>query len=824
MGTFWKDVQYAARVLLKSPGFTAIAVIAIALGVGANTAIFSVVNAVLLKPLSYKEPSQLVLIQHHYPKLDLKASVSAAGYAYYRDNVKSFSDVSAISGFSVNLTGEGEPERLAGMQVTANLFPALGAQAAEGRTFAAEENEEGRGKAVVLSDGFWRRRFAAQPVVGKLVTLNGEPYTIVGVMPATFQLGREFGGQQPDLWAPITFTPQQLDPNRSLTNEYLTVYGRMRPGVTVEQAQAEMEAVAADLRRQYMPNSDASNWTLLLTPLEEFVVGRIRTALWVLLGAVVFVLLIACANVANLTLARAAVRQREIAVRTALGASRWRVVRQLLTESLLLSLVGGGAGLLLAMWGVDLLLKLNENRIPRAAEIGLDSRVLLFTLGVSLLTGVIFGLAPAFQTSAVNLHETLKEGGRSGKVGVRRGVRDVLVIAEMAFAVVLLVGAGLLIRSFVQLQQVNPGFEPRGVLAMQLSLPPNKYADRAARAAFVRQMLERVRAVPGVKGAGTTTTLPMSGQNSSGSFRIEGQQTAPGVNNPHGSRWLASEDYFQTMRVPLVKGRYFEQRDTEAGGHVVVIDEALARKYWPDEDPVGKRITFESNPDPKDPDNINARLPIWREVVGVVGHVRNEGLEGESRAQYYVPFGSGNASSANLFVAVNTDGDPAALAPSVRGAITSVDRDLPLFRVMTMEKMVAESLTQRRFLMFLLGVFAALALALAVVGLYGVMSYAVTQRTHEIGLRMALGAQGRDVLRMVVGRGMALVGVGLAIGLAFAFALTRYMTSMLYGVSAVDPLTYAGIALLLGAVALLASYIPARRATKVDPMVALRYE
>src|SRR5215204_5105330 len=814
MKSLWQDVRYAARVLSKSKGFTAVAVIAIALGVGANTAIFSVVNAVLLRPLNYKEPGQLVLINHNYPKIDLKASVSSPGYAYYRDNAKSFSGVAALTGMNVNLTGEGEPERLQGMSITPNLFQTLGAQPAQGRVFTAEEGEVGKNKVVVLSDGFWRRRFAGLPVVGKTVMLNGEPYNVVGVMPPAFQFGREFGGQTPDLWSPIAFTPQQLDPSSGLTNEYLAVVARLKPGVGAGQAQAEMDSIAADLRRQYMPGADASNWGLLLTNYDEFVVGKIRTPLMILLGAVLFVLLIACANVANLMLARAAVRQKEIAVRTALGASRWRVVRQLLTESVLLSLAGGGVGLLLAMWGVDLLLRLNDNKIPRAAEIGLDRNVLLFTLGVSVLTGIIFGLAPAFQTSNVNLHDTLKEGGRSGRGGVRRGVRNALVIAEMAFAVILLVGAGLLIRSFVRLQQVNPGFEPRGVLAMQVSLPGSKYKEGTLRAAFDRQVLEVVRALPGVKSAATTTTLPMSGFNQSGSFQIEGRQIPPGESSPHGDRWMPSDDYFQTMGVPLVKGRFFDARDTADSPPVAIVSEALARKYWPGEEPVGKRITFNRIPNTQD--------PLWREIVGVVGHVRNEGLEGESRGQYYVPYAQ-RPNSPDLFIVVRTDGDPASLAPSVRGAVASVDRDLPVYRVTTMEKMVAESLMERRFSMFLFGVFAALALALAVVGLYGVMSYGVAQRTHEIGLRLALGAQGRDVLRMVVGQGMGLVAVGLGIGLVGAFLLTRLMSSLLYGVSAADPLTYAGITLLLGAVALLASYIPARRATKVDPMVALRY-
>ena len=813
MGTLWKDVQYAARVLWKSPGFTAVAVIAVALGVGANTAIFSVVNAVLLKPLNYKDPGQLVLINHNYPKLDLKASVSAPGYAYYRDNAKSFSGLAAATGWSVNLTGEGEPERLQGMTATTNLFSLLGAEAVEGRTFTAEEEQAGNNKVVVLGNAFWRRRFGGLPVVGKNLMLNGEPYIVVGVMPPGVEFGREWSGQAPDLWTPLTFTPQQLDPNTGLTNEYLGVLARLKPDVKPEQAQAELDTMAADLRRQYMPGADESNWGLLLTRFDEFVVGKIRTPLLILLGAVAFVLLISCANVANLMLARAAVRQKEIAVRTALGASRWRVLRQLLTESVLLSLAGGAVGLLLAMWGVDLLLKLNEHKIPRAAEVGLDSRVLLFTLGVSVLTGVVFGLAPAFQTSGVNLHDTLKEGGRSGQLGVRRGLRNVLVVVEMAAAVVLLVGAGLLVRSFMQLQQVNPGFQPGGVLSMLVSLPTNKYKEGTQRTAFDRQLLEEVRGLTGVKSAATITSLPMSGWNQSGSFRIEGRQVAPGESAPHGDRWMASEDYFQTMGIPLVKGRYFDARDTADAPGVAVISEKLAQKYWPGEDPVGKRITFEGG----------QQQPRFREIVGIVGHIRNEGLEGETRGQYYVPYAQ-RPNSADLFLVVRADGDPAALAPAVRARIASVDRDLPVYKVTTMEKLVSDSLAQRRFSMTLFGVFAALALALAVVGLYGVMSYAVAQRTHEIGLRMALGAQGRDVLRMVVGQGMGLVAIGLGVGLVGAFMLTRLMSSLLYGVSAADPLTYAGIALLLAAVALLASYIPARRATKVDPMVALRYE
>ena len=812
MESFFKDIRYGVRTLLKTPSFTLVAVLALALGIGANTAIFSVVNAILLRPLAYKDSGQLMLINHNYPKLDLKASVSAPGYVHYRDYAKSFSDVAAISGWNVNLTGDGEPERLQGMSVSHNLFPMLGAQAAQGRTLLAEENRIGNNRVVVLSDALWRRRFGSYPnMVGKNITLNGAPHTVVGIMPPGFQFGREMGPIA-ELWSPIAFTPEQLSPD-NLTNEFLMVLARLKPGVSPEQAQAELNSIADNLRQQYTLGLDADDWGLALQSFNELVVGDIRPALLVLLGAVTFVLLIACANVANLMLARAASRQKEIALRTALGASRLRVTRQLLTESVLLALVGGGAGLLLAMWGVDLLVKVNEDKIPRAHEIGLDPYVLGFTLGVSLLTGILFGLVPAFQASKIDLNDTLKEGGRAGKAGMRRGARGLLVVAEVALAVVLLIGAGLLIRSFLHLQQVNPGFQPANVLALQFSLPTLKYAERPQRDAFTRQMLEQVRALPGVKSAAAITVLPMSGQDQSGSFSIEGRPLPQGQTMPHGARWVASTDYFQTMSVPLVKGRYFTERDTADAPGVAIIDESLARKYWPGEDPVGKRIDFEGD----------SQNPRWREIVGVVGHVKHKGLEGESRVQYYVPYPQLPALSMFLVVR-SAAGEPTSLAGSVRGALRSLDQDLPVYKVTAMEQLVADSLAQRRFAMFLLGIFAVLALVLAVVGLYGVMSYMVAQRTHEIGLRMALGAQGGDILKMVVGRGMVLVLLGVAIGLAGSFLLTRVMASLLFGVSATDPVTFVGISLLLAAVALVANYLPARRAMRVDPMVALRHE
>src|SRR5499426_555078 len=812
MRTLWQDLRYGFRAMMRKPGFTIVAIVALALGIGANTAIFSVINSVLLRPLAYREPERLVVINHDYPKINLKASVSAIGYTHYRDNAKSFESVVAMTGGGFNLTGGGDPEQVNGSRITYNFFSALGAEARLGRVFLPEEDQPGKNKVVVLSHGFWQRRFGGDPgIVNKSIMLNDESYTVVGIMPPSFQFGRELG-QVVDLWTPIAFTPQQLSYN-NLTNEFLFVFARLKPGVTIGQAQAELDTIADNLRRQYLPWAGSRNeWGLTTESLTELVIGNIRQALWILMGIVGLVLLIACANVANLLLARAADRQKEMAIRTALGAGRWRVIRQLLTESALLALMGGAIGLSLAWLGINALVKVNQVQIPRASEIGVDWRALAFTLGVSLLTGFVFGLVPALQISKADLHETLKEGGRTGSSGARAWVRNTLVVLEMALALVVLVSAGLLVRSFWRVQQVNPGFAPQNTLAMSLVLPATKYKEPVQRVNFYKEALQRIRALPGVQSAGATSILPLSGNNSSGSFQIEGRVTPPGQSSPHGDRWAATTDYFSTMRIPIIRGRFFDDRDTMESQPVAIIDETMARKYWPDEEPLGKRITFQGGPN----------NPVWREIVGIVGHVKHKGLEGESRVQYYIPHSQ--TQNAFMSLVVRASVDPASLTGAVRGAISGLDKDLPVFRVKTMEQFVSDSMAQRRFAMTLVGIFAAVAMALACVGLYGVLSYSITQRSHEIGIRMALGAQVSDVLRLVVGQGMLLALAGLALGSVAAFVLTRLMANLLFGVTAGDPLTYAMIATLLTLVALVACFAPARRATKVDPIEALRYE
>jgi putative ABC transport system permease protein len=807
LGDLKQDLRYGVRTLWKNKSFTAIAVVALALGIGANSAIFSVVNTVLLRPLPYREPERLVMVWEDNSKIGYpRDTPAAANYIDWRDQSTVFEGMAATADRSFNLTGAGEPERFDGKRVSANFFSLLGVEPQLGRAFLPEEDAPGANRVVVLSHGLWQRRFGSDPsLVGKTVTLNGEGYTVVGVMPQGFQ----FMSQDVSMWVPMAFTQQQA---ASRGNHYLEVFARLKPGVSVERAQAEMSTIAARLQQQYPDQNTDLGATVV--PLHEEVVGNIKPALLVLLGAVGFVLLVACANVANLLLARAAVRQKEIALRTALGASRLRLVRQFLTESVLLAALGGLVGLLLSVWGVTLLKSFIPPTISQVKAISVDARVLGFTVLVTLLSGLVFGLVPALQASRFNLNETLKEGGRDAAAS-RGGnrVRGLLVVAEVAVSLVLLVGAGLLINSFMRLRSVDPGFRTDNLLTMSVVLPPQKYPDQARRTAFYTEMIRRVEALPGVRSAGVTNWIPLVSQGDSIGVTIEGQPAPTGKPHIIVTR-VVSPHYFDAMGIRLLEGRVFDGgRDRVDSPCVVVVGESVARKYWPGESALGKRLspgTPESDAD-------------WCQVVGVVKDVRQMDLAAEPKPQMYFTYEQADIFAPRHLV-VSTEGNPLALAGAVRKTVWDVDRDQPVSNVNTMEGVLSESIARQRFSTLLLGVFAGVALVLAAVGIYGVMSYTMAQRTREIGIRMALGAQKWDVLKLAVGQGLKLVAVGVGLGLAGALALTRVMSSLLFGVSATDPATLATISLVLVAVALLASYIPARRASRVDPLIALRYE
>ncbi|MEP6692766.1 MAG: ABC transporter permease, partial [Gemmatimonadaceae bacterium] len=783
----------------------------LALGIGANTAIFSVVNTVLLRPLPYRQPDRLVTIQHFYPALKLDAPVSAPGFKDYREKTRIFDGVSVQTGFNANLTGLGDPERLRGQRVSGDYFKTMGVGAALGRVLLPEEDAEGRRHVVVLSDGLWKRLFGGQrSAVGQKVNLNGEAYDIVGAMPPAFT---DFWNRDTELWAPLALDPKLFVAN-NYTNEFLNLTARLKPGVAVEQAQRDMRAFAERMKRDNA-SSFPPDWSLKVTTLTQIGTGQIRIALLVLLGAVGFVLIIACANVANLLLARAAARMKEVAIRTALGAKRWDLVRQLLTESVILAMLGGVLGLGLAYWSVRALVAFNPGNVPRVQELGVDGTVMLFTLAVSLITGLVFGLVPAIQSSRSDLQTTLREGGRTGssdRAGQR--MRRVLVVAEVALALTLLTGAGLLIKSFARLQSVDPGFNPRDVLTFNLSLPRTKYATDTAQRAFYDAVLPRIAQVPGVRNVGATSVMPFSNNWSTGSFNVEGYEPPKNGNGPWGDIRIVSPDFFKTMQVPLQRGRTLEERDSPGAQSVAVVDEEFVKRFYKTSaDPIGKRIWF-GNPAANDSTK-------YLTVVGVVAHTKHEGLDADARVQLYFPYAqAGGVGSFDL--AVRTSGDPMRYVGAIRNAIHSVDRDLPMSRIGKLDDLVEQSMGQRRLSMVLLGIFAGLALLLASLGIYGVMSYSVAQRSRELGVRMALGAARGSVLGLVMRQGMTLAMMGVGIGLVGAFALTRLIASQLYAVKPTDPVTFGVVALLLSGVALLATFLPALRATRVDPVVALR--
>jgi len=812
-----QDLRFSARTLRKHPGFVITITLVLALGIGANSTIFSVVNAVLIRPLPYEAPDRIVMIwESNQSKAVPRSIVAPANFLDWKEQNHVFDHLAAFRFWYYTVTGAGNPQRYQGARVSADFFPLLGVKPEFGRNFGPEEERVGRDHVVILSHALWQSRLGGDPnVIGQTMTIDGEPFTIIGILPASFRFTRVLNAEL-ELWMPIAFTPQQL----TREDRSIIVYGRLKQGVPLSQAQADMDSIARRLEQEY-PKTNPG-WATQVNNLQEQASQPIRSTLLILMVVVGFVLLIACANVANLLLTRATARQKDVAIRLALGCTQFRFIRQLLMESLLLALLGGAVGLLLAYWGINVLnAVLPENKVPHLEKFSLDLRVLGFTMVVSLLVGIIVSLIPGLRASRLNLSESLKEGGRAwSEAPSGRRLRNLFVILEVSLTVPLLIGAGLMLRSSLLLQNIDRGINLKNVLTMQISLPQERYSTTQQMATFYQRALQRIQSEPGVQSASAVNFLPLTDLGDATTLTIEGGNPPVPGHEITVSYRVIDQNYFRTMDIPLLRGRYFTEQDNDELHGVVMINQTMARRYWPDQNPVGRRLQphFPAVKVPWRPESSNT----WLTVVGVVGDVKEDGLNDQTSAEIYVPYLQNPSSLMNLLV--RSTSDPLRLVPSVRSQVLAVDEDQPVYNINTMENVFSQSIAAPQVITLLLTTFGAVALMLAAIGVYSVMSYSVAQRTHEVGVRIALGAQRRHVLKMIVGQGLKLVLVGVALGVTTAFAVTRVISNLLFGVTATDPLIFVVVPLLLVVIAMLASYVPARRALKVDPMIALRNE